>query len=157
MITAYYRHRLPATYDLSLIRARARERGRLWDNVPHLHFKAFLLRQTGHLGATSNSYASLYLWADDAAFRGFLTSGGFKIVTNSFGRPRIDTHVVLDARRGAAQAARRLAEGVAAGADSRRSARLSRSLESETCCWPPASWKTLKTFSVAASDCTKSW
>ena len=41
MLTAYYVHRLPADYDLDIIRNRVRERGRLWDDTPDLVFKGF--------------------------------------------------------------------------------------------------------------------
>jgi hypothetical protein len=39
MIVAHYEHRLPADYDLGLIRSRAQERGPLWDAKPELYFK----------------------------------------------------------------------------------------------------------------------
>lgn len=41
MIIVHYGHRLPANYDIGLIRKRAAERGHLFDAVPELHFKAF--------------------------------------------------------------------------------------------------------------------
>ena len=47
MIIAHYAHRLPADYDIGIIRDRASRRGQLWDAIPELYFKAFLLR--GHL------------------------------------------------------------------------------------------------------------
>jgi hypothetical protein len=64
-IIAHYAHRLPANYDIKLIRARAKERGVLWDAVPELYFKGFLLRESGQHGAVANSYSSLYLWRQD--------------------------------------------------------------------------------------------
>lgn len=101
MIIAHYEHRLPVDYDIGLVHARARERGPLWDAVPDLYFKGFLLRESGRFGATTNSYSSLYLWRSDEAFRNFLVEGGYKVVVNSFGRASIDTRFALDARRGA--------------------------------------------------------
>ncbi len=106
MIIAHYAHRLPADYDLGIIRKRAKERGPLWDALPELHFKGFLLRERGRLGAIANDYSSLYLWRKDEAFRDFLISDRFKAVTDSFGRPAIETRFALDARKGAGHLAR---------------------------------------------------
>ncbi|HLH92243.1 MAG TPA: DUF4865 family protein [Xanthobacteraceae bacterium] len=106
MIIAHYAHRLPANYDIGIIRDRAKARGSLWDAVPELYFKGFLLRERGRFGAIANNYSSLYLWRQDDAVRDFLTSGRFDGVTDSFGRPQIETRFALDARRGSAEAAR---------------------------------------------------
>ncbi|HKU98451.1 MAG TPA: DUF4865 family protein, partial [Vineibacter sp.] len=85
---------------------RARKRGPLWDAVPALCFKAFLLREKGSLGSIAGSYSSLYLWQHDTAFADFLVSGRYKTVTDSFGRADIETVVALDARRGRGHEAR---------------------------------------------------
>ncbi|WP_448042836.1 DUF4865 family protein [Bradyrhizobium liaoningense] len=106
MTIAHYIHRLPADYDIGLIRSRARERGALWNDVPDLHFKGFLLRERGRFGAIASSYSSLYLWRTGEAFRNFLVSGRYKVVTDSFGRADIHTRFALDARRGRANDAR---------------------------------------------------
>jgi len=106
MIIAHYSHRLPANYDIGLIRTRAKERGPLWDDVPELYFKGFLLREKGRYGAIANSYSSLYLWRHDEAFRDFLLSGRYKVVTDAFGRAEIQTRFALDARKGQAHHAR---------------------------------------------------
>jgi hypothetical protein len=106
MIIAHYAHRLPANYDVGIIRDRAKARGSLWDAVPALYFKGFLLRERGRFGAIANNYSSLYLWRADDAIRDFLTSGRFDGVTDSFGRPQIETRFALDARKGSAEAAR---------------------------------------------------
>ncbi len=106
MIIAHYGHRLPADYDVGLIRARARQRGPLWDAVPALYFKAFLLREKGRRGSIANHYSSLYLWQHDTAFRDMLVGGGYRVVTDSFGRAGIDTVVALDARRGSGRETR---------------------------------------------------
>jgi len=100
VLIAHYAHRLPATYDLGLIRTRVRERGALWSAVSELTFKAFLVREAGRYGATANEYSSLYLWRRDDAFRDFLADGRFKVVTDAFGRPPIRSWTGLDARRG---------------------------------------------------------
>ncbi|WP_241300970.1 DUF4865 family protein [Burkholderia stabilis] len=106
MLTAYYVHRLPADYDLDIIRHRVRERGRLWDDTPELLFKGFLLREAGRYGATENAYASFYLWRNEQAFAAFVTDGRYRVVTDSFGRAPIDVRVALDARKGRASTAR---------------------------------------------------
>ncbi|MBK1819421.1 MULTISPECIES: DUF4865 family protein [Burkholderia cepacia complex] len=106
MLTAYYVHRLPADYDLDIIRNRVRERGRLWDDTPDLLFKGFLLREAGRHGATENGYASFYLWRNEQAFARFVTDGRYRVVTDSFGRAPIDTQVALDARKGSASTGR---------------------------------------------------
>jgi hypothetical protein len=112
MIIARYAHRLPADYDLGIIRTRAETRGPQWNATPGLYFKAFLLRERGRFGATANSYTSLYLWRDAEPFRDFLAAdpgapaNSFATVTNSFGRPQIQTWLPLDAGRGTTQEAR---------------------------------------------------
>ena len=106
MIIAHYAHRLPADYDIEIIRSRAKARGHLWDAVPELYFKAFLLRERGRFGAIANEYSSLYLWRRDKGFRNFLVDGRMKSVTDSFGRPQIETRVVLDAQNGEGSEAR---------------------------------------------------
>ncbi|WP_024506626.1 DUF4865 family protein [Bradyrhizobium sp. ARR65] len=106
MIIVHYGHRLPANYDIALIRKRAAERGHLFDAVPELHFKAFLLRERGQFGAIASEYSSLYLWRQGQGFRNFLVEGRYKSVTDSFGRAAIETRVALDARKGSGRAAR---------------------------------------------------
>ena len=49
MIIAHYAHRLPADYDIPIIRNRAAARGHLFDAIPELYFKGFLLRERGRL------------------------------------------------------------------------------------------------------------
>jgi hypothetical protein len=100
MIIAHYAHRLPADYDIRIIRERARSRGHLFDAIPELYFKGFLLRERGCFGAIQNEYSSLYLWRRDEGFRDFLVGGRTKSVTDSFGRPQIETRFVLDALKG---------------------------------------------------------
>jgi hypothetical protein len=106
MIIAHYAHRLPADYDIQIIRSRAAARGHLFDAIPKLHFKAFLLRERGRFGAIANEYSSLYLWRADRGFRDFLVDGRTKSVTDSFGRPQIETRFALDALRGEGREAR---------------------------------------------------
>jgi hypothetical protein len=106
MIIAYYANRLPENYDLGPIRTLTRERGPIWDVRPELYFKAFLLREAGRFGAIATSFSSLYLWRQDGAYRDWLVSGGYKIVTDRFGRGEIETRFALDARKGPGHGAR---------------------------------------------------
>jgi hypothetical protein len=106
MMIAHYAHRLPADYDISIIRNRASARGHLFDAIPELYFKGFLLRERGRYGAIQNEYSSLYLWRTDDGFRNFLVDGRMKSVTDSFGRPQIETRFVLNALKGSGEAAR---------------------------------------------------
>ncbi len=107
MIIAHYAHRLPADYDIRIIRDRAGRRGHLFDAIPELYFKAFLLRERGRLGAIQNEYSSLYLWRKDEGFRDFLVDGRTRSVTDRFGRPQIETRFVLDTHKGSSVRRRR--------------------------------------------------
>lgn len=106
MILVHYSTRLPADHDLEALRRWVRARGAIWDKAPDLHFKAFLLREAGRFGATANSFSSLYLWPQETPFRDWLLRGGFKVITDLYGRAEMETFVALDAFRGAAREAR---------------------------------------------------
>ena len=106
MIIVHYAHRLPADHDLGALRRWLKERGAVWDAVPELYFKAFLLREAGRFGAIANNFSSLYLWPHDKAFRDWLVRVGYRIVTDPFGRAEIETFFALDAFRGEAGEAR---------------------------------------------------
>ena len=105
MIIVQYAHRLPADYDIGIIRNRAKSRGHLFDAIPELYFKAFLLRERGRFGANQNEYSSLYLWRKDEGLRDFLVDGRTKSVTDSFGRPQIETPVCAGCTQGQQRAA----------------------------------------------------
>ena len=100
MIIAHYAHRLPADYDGPDHPQPRAARGHLFDAIPELYFKAFLLRERGRFGAIANEYSSLYLWRADQGFRDFLVDGRTKSVTDSFGRPQIETRFALEALKG---------------------------------------------------------
>jgi hypothetical protein len=110
MLIAHYAHRLPSTYDVNLIRTRAAQRGPDWDAIPELYFKGFLLRERGRYGIAANEYSSFYLWRHEDGLSNFLRDDrpgpGFKGVTDSFGRPDIQTALALDARMGRGRVAR---------------------------------------------------
>ncbi|MDE1150610.1 MAG: DUF4865 family protein [Azospirillaceae bacterium] len=105
MLIAHYTHRLPADYDLEILRRRAAQRGPLWDNKAELYFKAFVLRAAGQDGAIANSYSAFYLWRQAAALHDFIADGTFRSVTDSFGRPVLNLRIAVDARKGPAAGA----------------------------------------------------
>jgi Domain of unknown function (DUF4865) len=105
MFAMQYSHRLPADYDLNIIRARVAQRGPLWDDTQGLIFKLFALQQRNQHGATGNVYASIYLWFDSDAVVRFLMGERFQAVIDAFGRPQIETWLPLDARNGSASKA----------------------------------------------------
>ena len=106
MIIVHYGHRLPVDHDLGALRRWVKERGAVWDAVPDLYFKAFLVREAGRFGATANNFSSLHLWPQDKSFRDWLVRGGYKVITDIYGRAEIDTFSALDAFRGEAGEAR---------------------------------------------------
>jgi hypothetical protein len=119
MLVTQYTHRLPADYDMTRIRHRAASRGPDWD-VPGLIFKGFLIREKGKLGAAGNAYSSLYLWRDADAFAEMIAGPRFQAVLDTFGRPPVETFIVLASASGPARDAafvHRADELVPAGAD----------------------------------------
>jgi hypothetical protein len=98
MLAKQYSHRLPADYDIDIIRRRAAARGKLWNDTPGLAFKAFVLQEKGRYGANGNLYASVYLWHDVNATIDFLSGSRFRHVIDSFGRPQVELWLPLDAR-----------------------------------------------------------
>lgn len=106
MFAMQYSHRLPADYDTQVIRQRAARRGPLWEDTEGLAFKAFVSRERGRHGATGHVYASVYLWLDASAAVRFLMGERFQSVIDSFGRPRVETWLPLDARAGTGRAQR---------------------------------------------------
>jgi hypothetical protein len=105
MLAKQYSHRLPAGFDMSLIRQRAARRGALWDAAEGLAFKAFVARERGRDGALANVYASVYLWLDVRSAADFVMDERFQNVIDGFGRPAIETWLPLEARVGPARQA----------------------------------------------------
>jgi Domain of unknown function (DUF4865) len=106
MFITQYTHRLPADYDMSRIRERASTRGPDWDSYPGLIFKGFLIQEKGKLGAEANAYSSLYLWSSADAFAAMISGDRFQAVIDAFGRPGVETFVVLASSFGPARSAR---------------------------------------------------
>ena len=101
MFAKQYSHRLPADYDMGVIRRRAEQLGPLWDHAEGLLFKAFIAQERGQ--ATGNVYASVYLWADALQAADFLLGERFQKVLDSFGRPHIESWLPLDVQQGPAR------------------------------------------------------
>ncbi len=106
MVIVHYATRLPAGHDIAALRDWVKGRGAVWDKAPDLCFKAFLLREAGRFGATANNFSSLYLWPQDKPFRDWLVRGGFKVITDIYGRAEMETFLALDAFRGRGEEAR---------------------------------------------------
>lgn len=104
MFAMQYSHRLPAEHDMQAIRQRAARRGPVWDDTPGLVFKAFVSQERGRHGAVGHLYASVYLWHDAGEAARFLMGERFQGVVDSFGRPRVESWLPLDARAGAGRA-----------------------------------------------------
>ncbi|MGA2550526.1 MAG: DUF4865 family protein [Burkholderiaceae bacterium] len=98
MIAMQYTIALPADYDMSIIERRILEKGRQTDHFPGLRFKAYLVAdKKGNPPQRENRYAPFYLWANEDGMNQFLLGSGFKGLKEAFGRPEVQTWVVLDA------------------------------------------------------------
>jgi len=97
MIAMQYAFPLAENYDMGRIRARIAEKGPLFDNLPGLVSKAFLINDLG-TGSPFNEYATFYVWKDESAMRDFLLSEHFQAVVDAFGRPRVRHWTLLDQR-----------------------------------------------------------
>ncbi|ANW00168.1 DUF4865 family protein [Bradyrhizobium icense] len=100
MLVKHYLHRLPADYEMQRITSRARQRGAIWNDVPHLAFKAFMIQRQGQSGSVRNAYSSLYLWRRVDGLTDFILGDRFQNVITTFGRPEIDTWLPFYVRRG---------------------------------------------------------
>ncbi|MEN3031729.1 DUF4865 family protein [Chromobacterium amazonense] len=94
MLTMQYRIVLPTDYPMTIIERRIAERGHLTDGLPGLAFKAYLYAIKGEAGAVSNAYAPFYLWRTAEGMRDFLSGPGFAALSESFGRPVVQSALV---------------------------------------------------------------
>jgi hypothetical protein len=101
VLVKQYTIKLPADYDMEIVRRRVRDGGPRFDHVAGLAFKAFLITE----GAT-NRYAPFYAWHDAAGANDFLYGPGFAGLEASFGRPRIEHWIGLGLSTGEAVEAR---------------------------------------------------
>ncbi|MBL8669723.1 MAG: DUF4865 family protein [Alphaproteobacteria bacterium] len=85
-----YAIRFAPGHDMGAIRARVAARGALFDAVPGLRAKAFMLdARPGR-----EEYALVYVWESPDAMQGFLAGPLFAALVTSFGRPKIETWLV---------------------------------------------------------------
>lgn len=109
MIAMQYSFPFPQGHDMSAIVRRVAEKGHLFDEWPHLVFKAFLMasEQDDEVTASDNVYAPFYLWADAQALSEFLASAAFAGVSEAFGRPTVSTWLpVIEQRKATLSCAR---------------------------------------------------
>ena len=92
-----YTIKLPADYDMGIIRRRVRDRGSAFDSFGGLAFKAFLITERG-AGATANRYAPFYVWHEASGTNEFLLGKGFAALQGAFGRPLIEHWIGLELR-----------------------------------------------------------
>jgi hypothetical protein len=84
-----YAIRLPADYDMGIIRDRVARKAHLLDHWEGLGFKTFLVRERGILGSPVNEYAPFYLWNTVKGMNSFLWEGAFQVIPDDFGRPAV--------------------------------------------------------------------
>ncbi|AYG67264.1 MULTISPECIES: DUF4865 family protein [unclassified Rhizobium] len=99
MIAMQYNFPLPADYDMTIIDRRIRDKGPLLDNLPGLKFKAYLTTRKGDAvtGSRENLYAPFYVWQQEEGLSDFVCGPGFVALTESFGRPRVNTWIAWHA------------------------------------------------------------
>jgi hypothetical protein len=89
MLAKQYSVKLPADYDMQIVRARVRDRGPALDAFRGLGLKAFMITEQA-AGASANCDAPFYLWCDIDGTNRFLYGDGFEAVCGSFGRPLVE-------------------------------------------------------------------
>jgi Domain of unknown function (DUF4865) len=83
MIAMHYLINLKTADDVQAVRRRAAERGPLFDGLPGLAHKWFLV------DPDKPAYATFYLWNDPAAALAFLEGPFFHALCETFGRPDV--------------------------------------------------------------------
>lgn len=103
MIAMHYNFSLPADYDMAIIDRRIRDKGPLLDNLPGLKFKAYLTARKGDPVTRSreNLYAPFYVWHEEEGLSDFICGPGFVALTESFGRPQVNSWVAWHAETSA--------------------------------------------------------
>ena len=102
MIAMQYSIKLPADYDIEIIRRRIKGKGPAFNGMPGLVQKSFLYNESGLdwlNEPTFNEYAPFYVWQSAEAMQGFLFSDKFETLVQSFGRPQVRTWQVLEFSR----------------------------------------------------------
>lgn len=99
MLAMHYAFVLDDDFDMDTIRRRVAEKAGRYDRYPGLCFKAFVMTERGawRRGEPArNLYGAFYLWDSAEAAEAFLRSDDFGAVVQSFGRPEVQTWLVLE-------------------------------------------------------------
>jgi hypothetical protein len=83
MLAMHYQIPLAGADSVAAVRTRAAERGPLFDDMPGLAHKLFLI------DPVDPCYATFYLWQDADAARGFIEGPFFAALSSAFGRPKV--------------------------------------------------------------------
>lgn len=89
MLAMQYTIQLAHGYDMNRIRQRALERSRLFESLPGLAHKSYLMNEADEI------YAPFYVWEDIKEARQFMLNDLFGGVIESFSRPRIRSWTIL--------------------------------------------------------------
>jgi heme-degrading monooxygenase HmoA len=83
MLAMHYRIPLSGAEAVAAVERRARERGPLFDGMPGLAHKFFLV------DPVHPTYATFYLWQEAEAAHAFVTGPLFAALVEAFGRPEV--------------------------------------------------------------------
>jgi hypothetical protein len=89
MLAMQYSITLPENYDLELIRQRVERRTKLFEDLPGLSHKSYLLDEADKI------YAPFYIWSEVEEAQKFLFDDLFHGVIQDFSRPRVRTWFTL--------------------------------------------------------------
>lgn len=98
MITMQYNIKLPADYDMDIIKTRVKENGFKTDGFKGLGMKAYLIAEKNKYGNTQNEYAPFYFWNQIEGMNEFLLGGPFNNILKSFGWTIANTWEVLHSK-----------------------------------------------------------
>ncbi len=85
MLITHYRFALPASFDMDSVRQRIRDRASVFDALPALGWKAFLVSDRSRQRGADNAYAPVYFWPGTDGWLDFLRGPLFAGVTEAFG------------------------------------------------------------------------
>ena len=88
-----YQFEFSPGFDLQTVRDRVAELGPRFNDLPGLHYKAFLLSEAS--GEQPALYAPFYVWRRPEGMREFLLSDSFTAVCARYGRPGVHQWVPL--------------------------------------------------------------
>ena len=87
-----YTIKLPADYDMNIIRQRVQKTGHLMDGFEDLFLKVYLISEKSK-GQLFNSYCPLYIWKETNGMTKFIFDGYFDNILTSFGWQNIEIGV----------------------------------------------------------------